>query len=148
MPTHTEDRHLPYTASQMYELVADVEKYPEFLPWCSAARVRSREVREKDEVILADLVIKFKAFSEKFGSRVTFHAGSMKIETEYLDGPFKFLKSSWEFIDRDNLGCDVKFFVNFEFKSRLLQKVIGIFFNEAMQRIVRAFEKRANDLYG
>ena len=148
MPTHSEDRHLPYSASQMYDLVADVERYPEFLPWCSAARVRSRESREKEEVILADLVIKFKAFSERFGSKVTLYANSKKIETEYLDGPFKFLKSSWEFIDEDNLGCRIKFFVNFEFKSRLLQKVIGIFFNEAMQRIVRAFEKRANDLYG
>ena len=148
MPTHSENRHLPYTASQMYELVADVEKYPEFLPWCSAARVRSREVYVGQEIMPADLVIKFKAFSERFGSKVILHAESKRIETEYLDGPFKFLKSNWEFIEKDKLGCDVKFFVSFEFKSRLLQKVIGIFFNEAMQRIVRAFEKRANDLYG
>ncbi len=148
MPTHSEDRHLPYTASQMYDLVADIERYPEFLPWCSAARVISRENREKEEVILADLVIKFKAFSERFGSKVTLSENSKEIKTEYLDGPFKFLKSSWQFIDEDNLGCQIKFFVSFEFKSRVLQKVIGIFFDEAMQRIVRAFEKRANDLYG
>jgi len=148
MPTHSEDRHLPYTASQMYDLVADIERYPEFLPWCSAARVISRENREKEEVILADLVIKFKAFSERFGSKVTLCENSKEIKTEYLDGPFKFLKSSWQFIDEDNFGCQIKFFVSFEFKSQVLQKVIGIFFDEAMQRIVLAFEKRANDLYG
>ena len=147
MPTHSEERQLPYTATQMYELVVDIEKYPEFLPWCSAARVRSREVHEKNEIMLADLVIKFKAFSERFGSKVILYKDSKKIKTEYLDGPFKFLKSSWEFTDNEGIGCNVKFFVDFEFKSRFFQKIIGIFFNEAMQRIVRAFEKRAKELY-
>tara|TARA_B110000008_G_scaffold242588_1_gene251086 strand:+ start:4319 stop:4765 length:447 start_codon:yes stop_codon:yes gene_type:complete len=147
MPTHSETRRLPYSPDQMYRLVADVDKYPEFLPWCSAARVRSREFESNCEIMLADLVISFKVFSEKFGSKVILHPGSKKIETEYLDGPFRFLKSSWEFESHNGAGCEVKFFVSFEFKSLLLQKVIGVVFNEAMQRIVRAFEKRANDLY-
>ena len=147
MPTHSETRRLPYSPDQMYRLVADVDKYPEFLPWCSAARVRSRELESNCEIMLADLVISFKVFSEKFGSKVILHPGSKKIETEYLDGPFRFLKSSWEFESHNGVGCEVKFFVSFEFKSLLLQKVIGVVFNEAMQRIVRAFEKRANDLY-
>ena len=147
MPTHSETRRLPYSPDQMYRLVADVDKYPEFLPWCSAARVRSRELENNCEIMLADLVISFKVFSEKFGSKVILHPESRKIETEYLDGPFRFLKSSWEFESQNGAGCEVKFFVSFEFKSLLLQKVIGVVFNEAMQRIVRAFEKRANDLY-
>ena len=147
MPTHSETRRLPYSPDQMYRLVADVDKYPEFLPWCSAARVRSRELESKREIMLADLVISFKVFSEKFGSKVILHPDSKKIETEYLDGPFRFLKSSWEFESHNGGGCEVKFFVSFEFKSLLLQKVIGFVFNEVMQRIVRAFEKRANDLY-
>ncbi len=148
MPTHSENRQMPYTAEQMYDLVADVARYPEFLPWCSAARIRSRTSVDASEVMLADLVISFKVFREKFGSRVTLHPEAQKIDTEYLDGPFKYMKSNWAFADNDAGGCDVKFFVDFEFKNAILQGIIGIVFNEAMQRIVRAFEARAEALYG
>ncbi|MFY0691534.1 MAG: type II toxin-antitoxin system RatA family toxin [Paracoccaceae bacterium] len=147
MTTHAEKRKMPYTAEQMYQLVAAVDKYPDFLPWCSAARIRSRTPRDASEVMLADLVISFKVFRERFGSRVTLHPEDLKIDTEYLDGPFKFLKSTWSFVDLEEGGCEVDFFVEFEFKSRLLQGVIGAVFNEAMQRIVRAFEDRAKALY-
>ncbi|SFR48469.1 type II toxin-antitoxin system RatA family toxin [Litoreibacter janthinus] len=148
MPSHREKRKLPYSADQMYALVADVASYPEFLPWCSAARIRSRVAEGEAEVMLADLVISFKVFRERFGSKVTLWQNDMKIDTEYLDGPFKFLKSTWEFHDLETAGCEVEFDVDFEFKNRLLQGAAGLFFNEAMQRIVRAFEERADVLYG
>jgi len=148
MPNHSEHRKLLYSADQMYQLVADVGKYPEFLPWCSASRIRSREIEDDCEIMLADLVISFKVFRERFGSQVRLHPLERKIETEYLDGPFKFLKSSWKFTVTNETECEVDFFVNFEFKSRVLQGIIGVVFSEAMHRIVRAFEKRADDLYG
>ena len=146
MPRHSETRVLPYTAAQMYDLVADVASYPQFLPWCSAARIRSRTPEGEVEVMLADLVISFKVFREKFGSRVTLKPVENSIDTEYLDGPFKYLKSTWDFKDVEG-GCEVAFFVDFEFKNAILQGVIGVVFNEAMNRIVRAFEARAADLY-
>jgi coenzyme Q-binding protein COQ10 len=146
MPRHSETRVLPYTAAQMYDLVADVASYPQFLPWCSAARIRSRTPEGDAEVMLADLVISFKVFREKFGSRVTLKPVENSIDTEYLDGPFKYLKSTWDFKDIEG-GCEVAFFVDFEFKNAILQGVIGVVFNEAMNRIVRAFEARAADLY-
>ncbi|MFV1593111.1 type II toxin-antitoxin system RatA family toxin [Phaeobacter sp. JH20_36] len=148
MPTHSETRPMPYTAQQMYNLVADVGDYPKFLPWCAAARIRSRVPQGGAEVMEADLVISFKVFRERFGSRVTLYAEDKKIDTEYLDGPFRYMKSNWAFADRADGGCDVSFFVDFEFKNAVLQGIIGVVFNEAMQRIVRAFERRAAELYG
>lgn len=148
MPSHHETRVLPYTAQQMYDLVADVASYPKFLPWNSAARIRSRTpIDGGGELMEADLVISFKVFRERFGSRVTLWPEQKKIDTEYLDGPFKYMKSTWEFRDAPG-GCEVEFFVDFEFKNAILQGIIGIVFNEAMQRIVRAFERRAAELYG
>lgn len=149
MPTHSECRNLPYTAQQMYDLVADVGAYPEFLPWTSAARIRSRDPRPDGSVVLtADLVISFKVFRERFGSRVVLWDADRRIDTEYLDGPFKYMKSNWAFHDRPEGGCSVDFFVDFEFKNRILQGVIGVVFGEAMQRVVKAFEDRAAALYG
>ncbi|WP_376873101.1 type II toxin-antitoxin system RatA family toxin [Albirhodobacter sp. R86504] len=154
MPQHSETRAMPYTAQQMYDLVADVARYPEFLPWNSAARIRSRkdglpdETGAVPEVMEADLVISFKVFRERFGSRVTLWPDRPQVDTEYLDGPFKYLKSYWKFADREDGGCTVEFFVDFEFKNALLQGVIGIVFDEAMRRIVKAFETRAAKLYG
>lgn len=147
MPTHHETRVVPYTAQQMYDLVADVAAYPKFLPWTAAARIRSRTPIDGGEVMEADLVISFKVFRERFGSRVTLWPSQMKIDTEYLDGPFKYLKSGWSFRDVAG-GCEVTFFVDFEFRNAILQGIIGVVFNEAMHRVVRAFEKRAADLYG
>ncbi|MBI1492155.1 type II toxin-antitoxin system RatA family toxin [Halocynthiibacter styelae] len=149
MPKHSDTRNLPYTAQQMYDLVADVGSYPKFLPWCSAARIRSRKpiTGENAEVMEADLVISFKVFRERFGSRVHLWPDRDRIEMEYLDGPFKYLKSWWQFTDLDQGGCKVEFFVDFEFKNMVLQKLIGVVFNEAMQRIVRAYELRAAELY-
>ncbi len=147
MPTHSETRFLPYTPEQMYDLVADVANYPKFLPWCAAARIRSQTPVGASVVMEADLVISFKVFRERFGSRVVLWPDTHRIETEYLDGPFRYMKSAWGFEAAEG-GCDVSFFVDFEFKNAILQGIIGVVFNEAMQRIVRAFERRAQELYG
>ena len=147
MPAHSETKRLPYSADQMYDLVADVANYPEFLPWTAAARIRSTELKGDHSVMLADLVISFKVFREKFGSQVTLWPEKKQIDTAYIDGPFKHLESTWRFRDVEG-GCEVSFEVDFEFRNRLLQGAAGIFFNEAMTRVVRSFEKRAAQLYG
>lgn len=149
MTTHSDRRILPYRASQMFDLVADVARYPEFLPWTAAARIRSRVPLEGGgEVMEADLVISFKVFRERFGSRVTLLPGEERILTEYIDGPFRHLRSEWTFADRPGGGCEVGFSVDFEFRNAILQGVIGVVFTEAMRRIVGAFEARARHLYG
>ena len=148
MPSHAETRRLPYTADEMYALVADVGRYPEFLPWTAAARVR--KVMPQDdgsEVMETDLVISFKVFRERFGSRVVLWPEARRIETEYLDGPFHHMRSNWEFRDVEG-GCEVSFDVDFAFRNRVLQKAADVFFLEAMRRIVGAFERRAHALYG
>lgn len=147
MTTHSETRVMPYTAQQMYDLVADVRSYPQFLPWCSAARIRSSERQGEVEIVLADLVISFKVFRERFGSRVTLWPERKRIDTAYIDGPFHHMESRWGFRDVDG-GCEVSFHVDFEFRNRMLQGVVGMVFNDAMQRVVRAFERRAAELYG
>ena len=147
MPVHSETRKLPYSAQQMYDLVGDISAYPQFLPWCAAARIRSRVADGEREIVEADLVISFKVFRESFASRVELCSDAKKIDTEYLEGPFRRMKSTWEFVDTPS-GCDVRFFVDFEFKNAILQGIIGVVFNEAMQRVVRAFEGRAEGLYG
>lgn len=132
----------------MYALVADVARYPEFLPWTAAARVRKVTAREDgSELMEADLVISFKVFRERFGSRVELYPQERHIATEYLDGPFKYMRSNWRFRDVEG-GCEVAFDVDFAFKSRLLQSAAELFFYEAMKRVVRAFEERADALYG
>ena len=153
MPRHHEERHLPYRPEQIFYLVADVARYPEFLPWTAAARIRSRAPCEGGEVLEADLVISFKVFREKFGSRVTLlpdfeTAGRGNILTEYLDGPFKRLKSVWSISTAPQGGCNVVFDVDFEFRNAILAGVIGLVFDTAMRQVVRAFETRAKVLYG
>jgi len=148
MPHHHERKVLPYRAEQMFALVADVGRYPEFLPWNSAARIKSRHPVEGGEVMEADLVISFKLFRERFGSRVTLLPDQSRILTEYLDGPFQHLKSVWAFRDLPAGGCEVDFTVDFEFRNPILAGIIGFVFTEAMSRVVRAFETRAAALYG
>lgn len=146
MSAHSETKRLPYSADQMYDLVANVADYPKFLPWTAAARVRSETDQGDHTEMLADLVVSFKVFRETFGSRVLLWPDAKKIDTSYIEGPFKFLESTWTFADAEG-GCDVHFEVEFEFKNKILQGAAGMFFNQAMQTIVRAFEKRAAELY-
>lgn len=142
MPTHAERKVVPYRPDQLFDLVADIGRYPEFLPWCVAARVRSRTETE----LLADLTIGFGPFRETFGSRVTLDRPS-RIVVRYEKGPFRYLNNQWVF-DPDPSGCQVDFFVEFEFRSRVLQAAIGVVFNEAVRRMVNAFLKRARQIYG
>ena len=142
MPTHAEQRLLPYTAEQLFDLVADVERYPEFLPWCVGARIRERHAG----LIIADLIIGFKMFRERFTSRVALDP-PRRIDVEYTEGPFRYLNNHWVF-EKVPGGCRIDFFVEFEFKSRLLQRMIEMLFGEAVRRMVAAFEHRAEQLYG
>ncbi len=143
MPTHAEKRILPHTPDQMFDLVAGVERYPEFLPWCVATRVRQKD----DDLIVADMVIGFKMFRERFSSRVTLDR-PQRIDVEYTDGPFKYLNNHWIFSPHGEEGCLIDFYVDFEFRSKILQKMIGVVFNEAVGLMVNSFEKRAKALYG
>ncbi len=147
MPTHSETRQMPHSAQQMYDLIADVAKYDQFLPWCAATRIRKEWEKDGHKIVDADLIISFKVFRERFTSRVTMKPEEGRIDVEYIDGPFKFLHNHWKFTQHD-AGCQVDFHVDFEFKSAILQSLIGVVFNEAMRRIVGAFEKRAETLYG
>jgi coenzyme Q-binding protein COQ10 len=141
MPTHAEKRVLPYSEEQLFDMVADVRRYPEFLPWCVGARIVSRTETE----LVADLTIGFKMFRETFRSQVLLERPH-HVHVRYLTGPFRYLNNHWRFRPVQG-GTEVDFFVDFEFKSRLLQAVIGTVFNEAVRLMVRAFERRAYVLY-
>jgi len=144
MPKHTEQRLLLHTPQQLFDLVSDVDHYQEFLPWCVASRVTKRE----GDVINADLVIGYKMFREKFTSKVTLKRPD-RIDVAYSDGPFKYLHNHWIFLPQDDgRATMIDFYVDFEFRSRLLQGLIGVVFGEAVHRMVSAFEKRADALYG
>jgi coenzyme Q-binding protein COQ10 len=144
MPTHAEKRTVPYSRQQMFDLVADVERYPQFLPWCLACRIRRRL---GPDAFVADLMIGFKMFREEFTSQVTMNPPD-RIDVVYRDGPFRHLNNHWNFRTDEHGHCVIDFYIDFEFRSRTLQKLIGKLFNEAVQRMVNAFEKRAKQLYG
>lgn len=144
MPKHAEQRLLKHTPQQLFDLVADVDRYQEFLPWCVASRVNRRD----GDTIHADLVIGYKMFREKFTSRVTLNRPD-RIDVQYSDGPFKYLHNHWIFVPQDGGRTTmIDFYVDFEFRSRILQGLIGAVFGEAVHRMVRAFERRADALYG
>ncbi len=143
MPTHAEKRVLPYGQEQLFDLVADVGRYPEFLPWCVAARIRER----RPELIVADLIIGFKMLRERFTSTVTL-ARPDHIRVVYAEGPLSHLSNHWKFEPHPSGGTLIDFYVDFEFRSKVLQKLIGALFNEAVKRMVGAFETRAGQLYG
>lgn len=141
MPSYAEKKVLPYRPDQMFDMVADVAKYPDFLPWCIGARIRSNDGR----VMVADMVIGFKMFREKFTSCVEMMRPD-RIDVKYMDGPFKYLRNHWVFESHPE-GCLVDFHVDFEFRSKILDKAIGSVFGEAVRRMVQAFETRAGVLY-
>ncbi|MEO5376092.1 MAG: type II toxin-antitoxin system RatA family toxin [Alphaproteobacteria bacterium] len=143
MPTHAEKRCMPYTPQQLFDMVADIESYPQFLPWCTAARIRKRE----GNVVWADLMIGFKLVRERFTSRVEMVRPD-RINVAYSEGPFKYLNNHWVFEPLDDGTTLIDFYVDFEFHSKVLQKIIGALFNEAVKLMVSAFQKRALHLYG
>lgn len=143
MPRHTETRHLPYTPEQMFDLVADVGRYGEFLPWVIAVRVR----RDTPSEMIADLVVGFKSLRETFTSRVEKHRPSA-IEVDYIEGPLKYLHNSWKFRPDGEGGCIVDFCVDFAFKNKVFEMLAGQVFDKALRRMTNAFEARADELYG
>ncbi|MCB9991467.1 MAG: type II toxin-antitoxin system RatA family toxin [Rhodospirillales bacterium] len=142
MPTHAEKRKLPYTPEQLFDLVSQVEKYPQFLPWCLASRITGRD----GNVFYADLVIGYKMVREKFTSKVTALRPD-HIHVEYLSGPMRYLSNHWRFIPEPDGGCTIDFYVDFEFKNKFFQNLMGVFFDKAVAKMVEAFENRAKDLY-
>ena len=143
MPRHSETRHLPYTPQQLFDLVADVERYDEFLPWVVAVRVRSSSETET----VADLVVGFNAFKERFTSRGTKERPS-RIVVDYIEGPLKYLKNEWRFTPDPSGGTELCFSVDFAFKSRIFEALAGQMFDRALRRMTSAFEQRAAALYG
>ena len=139
---------VPYSASQMFDLVADVEKYPDFLPWCIALRVIGRSDDADGKRLTADMVVAYKVFREKFRSRVLLRREAGAIDAEYVDGPFRTLKNSWRFRDKPEGGSDVEFDIEFEFRSFLLHATAMTVFEKAFSRMSEAFVDRTHEVYG
>ena len=144
MPSHQETKKLPYSAEQMFNLVSNIESYPEFLPWCIGARILNRD--NQKQIVLAELVIGFKSFQERFVSRVKFSKVE-RIQVTYEKGPFEHLENCWEFVSCKE-GCEIKFKIDFEFKSKVFRTIMEPLFYTAVTKMVAAFEKRAEKLYG
>lgn len=148
MPHHQEVRHVRHSPQQMYDLVADVEQYPVFIPWCTALRIRENNLVEGKGDLTADMAVRYKMFTETFLSRVILDPENKHITVDYLDGPFKRLHNEWEFRPGERKGCDVDFRIEFEFKNLLLQAAAMQVFDKAFLYMSNAFIARADELYG
>ena len=148
MPQFANKRRVNHSAVEMFDLVADVERYPEFVPLCKALKIRQRTQRpDGTEIIVADMTVSFKLVRETFTSRVTLDRANLKIMVEYLQGPFSHLENRWTFVQKTDDTCDAGFFISYEFKSRMLAILMGTMFDTAFQRFAAAFEKRADAIY-
>lgn len=149
MPSYQTTRRVRHTASEMFDLVADVEKYPRFVPLCESLTVRLRRPLEDGrEVLVADMTVSYALIRETFASKVTLDRAGAAILVEYLDGPFRFLENRWTFKDLDGGTCDIGFFITYEFKSRTLGALMGAMFDKAFRKFADAFEARADAVYG
>ncbi|PHP67866.1 ubiquinone-binding protein [Zhengella mangrovi] len=148
MPKFETRRPVDHAAGDMFDLVADVEKYPEFLPMCEALTVRSRRERDHREMIVADMTVGYKAIRETFTSQVLLNREAQTISVKYLDGPFRYLTNEWSFEPRGGGACTVHFYIDYEFKSRILGAMMGAVFDRAFRMFAEAFEKRADVIYG
>jgi coenzyme Q-binding protein COQ10 len=149
MPSFSTKRRVNHDAAQMFDLVADVEKYPQFVPLCSKLRVKSRAAKaEGVEVVVAEMTVAYKLIRETFTSRVTLDRANLGILVEYLDGPFSRMENRWVFRPTGERSCEVEFFIDYEFKSRVLALLMGAMFETAFRRFAQAFEKRADQIYG
>jgi coenzyme Q-binding protein COQ10 len=149
MPAFTSRRRVRHSAENMFDLVADVERYPEFVPLCRDLKVRSRTTKDDGtEVLVADMTVAYKLVRESFRSRVTLDRPNLQIVVEYLEGPFSHLENRWTFRSADPPTCDVEFFIDYEFKSRTLGLLMGAMFDAAFRRFATAFERRADEVYG
>jgi coenzyme Q-binding protein COQ10 len=147
MPTFSTRRRVPYSPRQMYDLVADVEKYPQFLPLTESTRIRKRETVDGHEVLIADMTAGYKAIRETFVTRATLYPEIPKVEVRYIDGPFHHLDNRWQFLPVPG-GCEIVFFIDYEFKSRMLGILVGAVFDQAFRKFAEAFETRARQVYG
>jgi coenzyme Q-binding protein COQ10 len=148
MPMFNSTRRVKHSPGEMFALVADVEKYPQFLPLCEGLTVRRRTPREGGgEVLLADMTVGYKAIRETFTSRVTLDPANLKILVEYVDGPFRYLENRWSFKPLET-GSEIGFFISYEFASRMLGLLMGAMFDKAFRKFAEAFEKRADTIYG
>ena len=148
MKTFETTRRVAYSAQDMFALVADVERYPEFLPLCKALKLLSRETVDGKEVLTTEMTVAYKLFSETFTSRVTLEPETPKILVDYLGGPFRHMENRWNFRTAGERACDVDFFIAYEFNSRPLELLMGAVFEQAFRKFSKAFEKRADDVYG
>ena len=148
MPMFNSTRRVTHSPEQMFALVADVEKYPQFLPLCEGLTVRRRTPREGGgEVLLADMTVGYKAIRETFTTQVLLNRAEHVIEVKYIDGPFRYLDNRWHFAETPSGGCTVDFFIDYEFKSRILGALMGSMFDRAFRMFTEAFETRANRIY-
>ncbi|MCS0496945.1 type II toxin-antitoxin system RatA family toxin [Ancylobacter sp. MQZ15Z-1] len=149
MPSFRNKRHVRHSANDMFDLVADVERYPEFVPLCASLHVRRKVASgEGVEILVADMSVAYKMLRENFTSRVTLDRPRFAITVEYLDGPFSRLENRWTFRPNGEHACDVEFFISYEFRSRTLGLLMGAMFDAAFRRFAEAFEKRADEVYG
>ena len=149
MPEFSTTRRVRHAASDMFALVADVEKYPQFVPLCQALRVRERKAAGDDvEILIADMTVAYKLIRETFKSRVTLDRPKLRIVVEYLDGPFRRMENRWTFRPLSEKSCEVGFFISYEFRSRALGLLMGAMFDAAFRRFAEAFERRADAVYG
>ncbi|WP_417425185.1 type II toxin-antitoxin system RatA family toxin [Hoeflea sp.] len=148
MPSYKTTRQVPHSPRQMFDLVADVERYPQFLPLCEALSVRSRKERDGKTLLIADMTVGYKAIRETFTSQVLLKPDELAIDVKYLDGPFKYLDNRWRFEPHAGGGCEVCFYIEYEFKSRMLGALMGAMFDRAFRMFAEAFEKRAVEIYG
>src|SRR5258708_3266979 len=149
MPKFSSKRPVRHSALQMFDLVADVERYPEFVPLCKSLKIRQRTAKpDGTEIVIADMTVSFKLVREAFTSRVTLDRPNLKIMVEYLQGPFSTLENRWTFEPKGDDVCEVGFFIAYEFKSRMPAMLMGTMFDAAFQRFAAAFEKRADAVYG
>ena len=149
MPQFSTKRHVQHSASDMFDLVAEVERYPEFVPLCRSLRVRKRSAEPDGRVvIIADMTVAYKLIYETFTSRVTLDRAKLEILVEYLEGPFRKMNNRWRFHPAGQDACDVEFFISYEFRSRTLGLLMGAMFDAAFRRFSAAFERRADQIYG
>ncbi|MCO4316546.1 type II toxin-antitoxin system RatA family toxin [Phyllobacterium sp. 21LDTY02-6] len=149
MPKFETTRPVSHRADQMFDLVADVERYPEFLPMCEGLKVRSRKERDGKTLLIADMTVGYKLIRETFTSQVLLKPAESLIETKYIDGPFRYLDNRWKFVPAENPGhSSVNFYIDYEFKSRTLGFLMGSMFDIAFRKFTEAFEKRADAIYG
>jgi len=148
MPQFSTKRRVRHAATDMFDLVADVEKYPQFVPLCSGLTVKSRAEKDGRTVLVADMTVAYKIIRETFTSRVTLDRQGLKILVEYLNGPFKRMQNRWTFYPVEAKVSDVEFFIDYEFRSRTLAVLMGAMFDAAFRRFAVAFEQRADEIYG